>query len=56
VRTTHWANFGKVDECIQKGYAATKNKIHEIKEKIQKRKNPWTKLRKNIAKAIAGEH
>ena len=56
VRTIHWANFGKVEECIQKGYEATKNKINEIKEKIQKKKSPWTKLRKNIAKAIAGEH
>lgn len=56
VRTIHWANFGKVDECIQKGYKVTKNKINEIKEKIQKKKSPWTKLRKNIAKAIAGEH
>jgi NTE family protein len=56
VRTIHWANFGKVDECIRKGYEATKNKINEIKEKIDKRKSPWTKLRKNIAKTIAGEH
>ncbi len=54
VKAIHWANFGKVDECIQKGYDATKNKIDEIKEKIQKKKSPWTKLRKNIGKAIAG--
>jgi NTE family protein len=56
VKTIHWANFGKVEECIQKGYEATKNKIDEIKEKIQKKKSPWTKLRRNIAKAIAGDH
>jgi NTE family protein len=56
VKTIHWANFGKVDECIQKGYEATKNKINEIKEKIGKKKSPWIKLRKNIAKAIAGKH
>ena len=56
VNTVHWANFGRVDECIQKGYEATKDKINEIKEKIQKKKSRWIKLRKNIAKAIAGEH
>lgn len=56
VRTTHWANFGRADECIQKGYEAAKNKIDEIKEKIEKKKSPWTRLRKNIGKAIAGEH
>ncbi|KPL03751.1 MAG: hypothetical protein AMJ73_05390 [candidate division Zixibacteria bacterium SM1_73] len=54
VKTVHWANFGRVDECIQRGYEATRNKIDEIREKIQKKKSPWTKLRKNIAKAIAG--
>ncbi|MCK4427209.1 MAG: patatin-like phospholipase family protein [candidate division Zixibacteria bacterium] len=56
VKTIHWANFGKVEECIQKGYEATKNRINEIKEKIGKKKSPWIKLRKNIAKAIAGKH
>ena len=56
VRTIHWANFGKVDECIQKGYEATKNKIDELKEKIEKKKSPWIRLRKNIARAIAGSH
>jgi NTE family protein len=56
VKTIHWANFGKVEECIQKGYEATKDKINEIKEKIGKKKSPWIKLRKNVAKAIAGKH
>jgi len=55
VKAIHWANFGKVEECIQKGYEATKDKINEIKEKIQKKKSPWIKLRKNVAKAIAGD-
>ena len=56
VRTIHWANFGKVDECIQKGYEATKSKIDELRKQIEKRKSPWVRLRKNIAKAIAGSH
>jgi NTE family protein len=56
VKTIHWANFGKAEECIQKGYEATKDKINKIKEKIQKKKSPWIKLRKNVAKAIAGKH
>jgi NTE family protein len=55
VKTIHWANFGKADECIQKGYEAAKSKIKEIKEKIERKKSLWTKLRKNLAKAIAGE-
>lgn len=54
VRTIHWANFGKVDECIQKGYQATKRKIDELRKKIEKKKSPWLRLRKNIARAIAG--
>ncbi len=56
VKTIHWANFGKVDECIQKGYQAAKEKTDEIKAKIDKKKSRWIKLRKNIGKAIAGEH
>jgi cobalamin biosynthesis protein CobT len=56
VRTIHWANFGKVDECIQKGYEATKSKIDELRKKIEKKKSPWVRLRKNIARAIAGGH
>ncbi len=55
VKTIHWANFGKVDECIQKGYEATKIKIKEIKEKIDKRKSLWSRLRKNLAQVISGK-
>ncbi len=56
VRTIHWANFGRVDECIQRGYEATKDKIRELRQKIEKKKNPWIRLRRNIARAIAGGH
>ncbi|MFQ6031439.1 MAG: patatin-like phospholipase family protein [Candidatus Zixiibacteriota bacterium] len=56
VKTIHWANFGRASECIQRGYEATQNKMNEIKNKIGRKKSPWAKLRKNIAKAIAGEH
>ena len=55
VRAIHWANFGKVDECIQKGYKATRVKIKEIKEKMEKRKSLWNKVRKSLARAIAGQ-
>ncbi len=55
VRTIHWANFGRLDECILKGYEATKGKIKEIKEKMEKRKSLWNKVRKSLAGAIAGK-
>jgi NTE family protein len=55
VRTIHWANFGKLEGCIQKGYEATKVKIKEIKEKMEKRKSLWNKVRKSLARAIAGK-
>jgi NTE family protein len=55
VRAIHWANFGKVDECIQKGYEATRTKMREIKEKMEKRKSLWNKVRNNLAQAIAGK-
>lgn len=55
LRTIHWANFGKLEGCIQKGYEATKVKIKEIKEKMEKRKSLWNKVRKSLARAIAGK-
>jgi NTE family protein len=55
VRTIHWANFGKLDECIQKGYDATKSKIKEIKEKMERKRSLWNKVRKSLAQAIAGK-
>lgn len=55
VRTIHWANFGKLDQCIQKGYEATKSKIKEIKEKIEKRKSFFNKVRKTLGHVIAGK-
>lgn len=54
VRSIHWANFGKVDDCIQKGYQATIKKTDEIKEKLIKRKSFWRKFRKTLAQSIAG--
>jgi NTE family protein len=53
VKAVHWANFGKVDECIQKGYEATRTKIKEIKEKMEKRKSLWNRVRNGLARAIA---
>jgi NTE family protein len=50
----HWANFGKLDECIQKGYDEARGKIDEIKEKIEKRESLWLKIRKTLGEAIAG--
>jgi len=55
VRAIHWANFGKLDECIHKGYEATQNKIKEIKEKMERRKSLWNKVRKSLARTIAGK-
>jgi len=55
VRSIHWANFGKLDECIEKGYEATKGKIEEIKRKMERKKSLWTKMRKSLARAIAGK-
>lgn len=55
VRTIHWANFGKLDECVQKGYEAVQSKIDDIKEKIDKRNNIWIKFRKSLARALAGK-
>jgi NTE family protein len=54
VQGIHWANFGKLDECIQKGYDAARDKIDEIKGKIAKRESLWLKIRKTLGKAIAG--
>jgi len=54
VQGIHWANFGKLDECIQKGYDAARDKIDEIKEKIAKRESMWLKFRKTLGEAIAG--
>lgn len=55
VRTIHWANFGRLDQCIQKGYEATKSKTKEIKEKIEKRKSLFNKVRKTLGRVIAGK-
>ena len=54
VRSIHWANFGKADDCIQKGYQAAIKKTDEIKEKIGKRKSRWRNFRKTLAQSIAG--
>jgi NTE family protein len=54
VRSIHWANFGKVDECIQKGYQAAIKKTDEIKDKLTRRKSFWRNFRKTLAQSIAG--
>jgi len=54
VRSIHWANFGKVDDCIEKGYQAAIKKTEEIKDKLTKRKSYWRNLRKTLAQSIAG--
>jgi len=54
VRSIHWANFGKVDDCIQRGYQATIRRIDQIKDKLAKRRSFWRNLRKTLAQSIAG--
>jgi NTE family protein len=54
VRSIHWANFGKVDDCIQRGYLAGITKVNKIKEELAKRKSFWRNLRKSLAQSIAG--
>jgi NTE family protein len=55
VRSIHWADFGKADECIQKGYEAAKSKIDEIRRKAHRRRSLWRKLRRSLGSAIVGK-
>lgn len=54
VRSIHWANFGKADDCIQRGYQAAIRKTEEIKTRLAKRKSFWRNFRKTLAQSIAG--
>jgi NTE family protein len=55
VQAIHWANFGKLDECIQKGYDAVADRMDEIKEKMKKRNRLWNRIRKNLGQVITGK-
>lgn len=37
VEDVHWADFTRLDYCIEKGYEATKEKMEEIKKEIEKK-------------------
>ncbi len=54
VGSIHWADFGRVDECIRKGYEAAKDKAAQIKEKTKAEMSLWKSLRKRLGQAIAG--
>ena len=54
VRSIHWANFTKVDDCIERGYRAAMANTEEIKDKLAKRKSLWINFRKTLARSIAG--
>lgn len=55
LQSIHWANFGRLDECIQRGYEAARGKIEEIREKMAKRRSVWNRIRKSLGHGIAGK-
>ncbi len=55
VGSIHWADFGRVDECIQKGYEAAKDKAAQIREKTKAEVSLWKNLRRKLGQAIAGK-
>jgi NTE family protein len=55
VGSIHWADFGRVDECIQKGYEAAKDKAAQIKQKTKAEVSLWKSLRRKLGQAIAGK-
>jgi NTE family protein len=55
VGSIHWADFGRVDECIQKGYEAAKSKAAQIREKTKGEVSVWKSLRRSLGQAITGK-
>lgn len=54
VRSIHWANFNKVEECIAQGEKATERELPQIRELLEGRKKPVRDLRKRLGELIAG--
>jgi len=54
VRSIHWANFSKVEECIAQGERATERKLPQIRELLEERRKPVRDLRKKLGELIAG--
>ena len=54
VRSIHWANFSKVEECIAQGERATERKLPRIRELLEARRKPVRDLRKKLGELIAG--
>ena len=45
VEDVHWADFSRLDYCIEKGYEATKRAIPEIRKVIQERLSAKNRIR-----------
>lgn len=54
VRSIHWANFNKVEECIAQGVKATEQRLPEIRAILKKKPSPLSDLRKRLGELIAG--
>jgi len=54
VRSIHWANFTKVEECIARGEKATERKLPQIRELLEEKRKPVRELRKKLGELIAG--
>ena len=50
VEDVHWADFSRLDYCIEKGYEATKRAIPEIKKVIRERLNAKNRIRRFFSK------
>jgi NTE family protein len=55
VHDIHWADFGKIDHCIEKGYEAAKAAIPAIRKVIREKSGVGYRLRKLIGRRAAGE-
>jgi NTE family protein len=54
VRSIHWANFNKVEECIAQGVKATEQRLPEIRAILKRKPSPLSDLRKRLGELIAG--